>query len=194
MWSYEYSADTSATPETIWPFFEDVAGWPTWNQDIERIVLEGPFVLSWPSSHPQGAYAARWSSAGCWLPGLPARWWLLLRYASKHRRQNLLGLVDPGPQEPPVPPGRQRFVLGVYGRDQLLEQAADLSGPVASLVVGRALGQQLPAAREVNQGGPQRWPRQGSLPRVLRGQDRRQLGAGGGAGVSLQRTGLGVPG
>lgn len=44
MWSYEYSADTSATPEAIWPFFEDVAGWPTWNQGIEHIVLEGPFT------------------------------------------------------------------------------------------------------------------------------------------------------
>jgi hypothetical protein len=44
MWSYEYSADTSATPEVIWPFFEDVAGWPTWNQGIEHIVLEGPFT------------------------------------------------------------------------------------------------------------------------------------------------------
>jgi hypothetical protein len=36
MWSYEYSADTSATPEAIWPFFKHVAGWPTWNQGIER--------------------------------------------------------------------------------------------------------------------------------------------------------------
>jgi hypothetical protein len=26
MWSYEYSAATNATPEAIWPFFEDVAG------------------------------------------------------------------------------------------------------------------------------------------------------------------------
>ena len=44
MWSYEYSVDTSATPETVWPYFEDVAGWPTWNEGIEHIVLEGPFA------------------------------------------------------------------------------------------------------------------------------------------------------
>ena len=44
MWSYEYSAETGATPEAIWPFFEDVAGWPTWNEGIEHIVLEGPFA------------------------------------------------------------------------------------------------------------------------------------------------------
>jgi hypothetical protein len=44
MWSYEHSADASATPETVWPYFEDVAGWPTWNEGIEHIVLEGPFA------------------------------------------------------------------------------------------------------------------------------------------------------
>ena len=44
MWSYEHSADTSATPETVWPYFEDVAGWPIWNEGIEHIVLEGPFA------------------------------------------------------------------------------------------------------------------------------------------------------
>jgi hypothetical protein len=49
MWSYEYSADTSATPEAIWPFFEGVAGWPTWNQGIEHIVLEGPSRPAPPS-------------------------------------------------------------------------------------------------------------------------------------------------
>ena len=61
MWSYEYSADTSATPEAIWPFFEDVAGWPTWNQGIEHIVLEGPFttgstfLMTPPGSRPFAA-------------------------------------------------------------------------------------------------------------------------------------------
>jgi len=77
-----------------------------------------------------------WSSAGRWLPGLPACRWILLRYVGKHGRQRSLGLVDPRPQEPPVPPGRQRLVLGVHGRDQLLEQAADPCGPVPPPVVG----------------------------------------------------------
>jgi hypothetical protein len=48
----------------------------------------------------------------------------------------------------------QRLVLGVYGGDQLLEQASDLSGPLLSLVVGRAFGQQVPATDEVDQLGP----------------------------------------
>jgi hypothetical protein len=134
------------------------------------------------------------SSAPCWLPGIPARGWLLLRYASKDRGQRPLDLVDPRPQEPPVPPGTQRLVLGVQGGDQLLEQVADLSRPDASLVVGCVLGQQVPPAHEVDQLGPQWWPRQCPLPWILRSQDRRQLGAGGGASVLLQRSSLSVPG
>ena len=136
----------------------------------------------------------RWSSAGRWLPGLPACRWLRLRDAGQHRGQRPSGLVDPRSQEPPVPPGCQRLVLGVHGCQQLLEQAVDLSGPGSSPVVGGALGQQLPAAHEVAQGGPQRRPRQGPFTRRLGGQDRRQLGACGGAGVLLKRTGLSVPG
>jgi hypothetical protein len=71
-----------------------------------------------------------------WLPRFPARGWFLLGDAGQHRRQRPSGLVDPRPQEPPVPPGGQRLVLDVHGRDQLLQQATNLSSPVASLVVG----------------------------------------------------------
>ena len=70
--------------------------------------------------------------------GAPARSELLLRSTSKHCGQRPLGLVDPRAQELPVPPGRQRLVLGVHGGDQLLEQAVDLSGPAPSPVVGGA--------------------------------------------------------
>jgi hypothetical protein len=63
--------------------------------------------------------------------------WLLARGTGEHRRQGPPGLVHPWPQEPPVPHG-QCLVLGVHGCDQLLEQAADLSGPVPSAVVGCA--------------------------------------------------------
>jgi hypothetical protein len=140
-------------------------------------------------------HGVRWrSSAGCWRPGLSADGCLLLGSPGKHRRQRPPDLVDPRPQQPPVPPGCQRLILGIHGCDQFLEQAADLDGPVVSLVVGGALGQQVPLSQEVDQGGPQRWPGQGPLPRLLGGQDRRQPGSDGGAGVCLQRSGLGVPG
>jgi Polyketide cyclase / dehydrase and lipid transport len=44
MWEAEYSAETSASPQEIWAHWADVAGWPEWNADIERIELTGPFV------------------------------------------------------------------------------------------------------------------------------------------------------
>jgi hypothetical protein len=114
-----------------------------------------------------------------------------LRYAGQHCGQRPLGLVDSWPEEPPVAPGCERLVLGIHGGDQLLEQVADLSGPVASLVVGCSLGQQVPAAHELDQLSPQWRPRQGPLARIFCGQDGRQLGTGGGAGVGLQGSGLG---
>ena len=44
MWSAERSIETSAAPERIWRLWADVARWPEWNGDIERIELEGPFA------------------------------------------------------------------------------------------------------------------------------------------------------
>jgi uncharacterized protein YndB with AHSA1/START domain len=44
MWAKEYSLETGAQPEQIWRLWTDVAGWPAWNGDIERIELIGPFA------------------------------------------------------------------------------------------------------------------------------------------------------
>jgi uncharacterized protein YndB with AHSA1/START domain len=44
MWTTEHSIETSAAPEQIWRLWADVAGWPEWNGDIERIELDGPFA------------------------------------------------------------------------------------------------------------------------------------------------------
>jgi hypothetical protein len=44
MWETEHSIETSAAPEEIWRLWADVAGWPEWNGDIERIELIGPFA------------------------------------------------------------------------------------------------------------------------------------------------------
>lgn len=43
MWVAEHSIETTAMPEEIWRQWSDVAGWPEWNGDIERIELDGPF-------------------------------------------------------------------------------------------------------------------------------------------------------
>jgi uncharacterized protein YndB with AHSA1/START domain len=44
MWGVEHSIDTSALPEQVWQLWADVAGWPEWNGDIERIELDGSFA------------------------------------------------------------------------------------------------------------------------------------------------------
>jgi hypothetical protein len=44
MWATEHSIETTAAPEEIWRLWADVAGWPEWNGDIERIELIGPFA------------------------------------------------------------------------------------------------------------------------------------------------------
>jgi uncharacterized protein YndB with AHSA1/START domain len=44
MWANEQRVETSAAPERIWRLWADVAGWPAWNGDIERIELHGPFA------------------------------------------------------------------------------------------------------------------------------------------------------
>jgi Polyketide cyclase / dehydrase and lipid transport len=44
MWATEQTAETSASPEQIWGLWADVARWPEWNGDIERIELNGEFA------------------------------------------------------------------------------------------------------------------------------------------------------
>jgi uncharacterized protein YndB with AHSA1/START domain len=44
VWATEHSIETNAAPEAIWRLWADVAGWPAWNSDIERIELDGPFA------------------------------------------------------------------------------------------------------------------------------------------------------
>jgi uncharacterized protein YndB with AHSA1/START domain len=44
MWQIEHSVETTAQPEDVWRVWKDVAGWPEWNGDIERIELVGPFA------------------------------------------------------------------------------------------------------------------------------------------------------
>jgi uncharacterized protein YndB with AHSA1/START domain len=44
MWVNEQAVETTASAEEVWALWADVAGWPTWNGDIERIELDGPFA------------------------------------------------------------------------------------------------------------------------------------------------------
>jgi polyketide cyclase/dehydrase/lipid transport protein len=44
MWAAEHSVETTASPESIWRRWSDVATWGEWNADIERIEISGPFA------------------------------------------------------------------------------------------------------------------------------------------------------
>jgi uncharacterized protein YndB with AHSA1/START domain len=42
MWEYEYAIETEAAPSALWRFWSDIAGWPAWNDGIEKIEVDGP--------------------------------------------------------------------------------------------------------------------------------------------------------
>ncbi|OKK21834.1 polyketide cyclase [Streptomyces sp. CB00455] len=44
MWDYEHSIETGATPEAVWGLWADVKNWGTWNAEIEKIEIDGPFA------------------------------------------------------------------------------------------------------------------------------------------------------
>jgi len=44
MWEYENAIETSAAPEAIWRLWSDVDSWGTWNAEIEKIEINGPFA------------------------------------------------------------------------------------------------------------------------------------------------------
>lgn len=54
-WRGEYEIETSATANTIWSIFRDVAGWKNWNAGIEQIGIDGPFSAgTWFTMKPPG--------------------------------------------------------------------------------------------------------------------------------------------
>jgi uncharacterized protein YndB with AHSA1/START domain len=45
MWEYEYTVTTSAGAATVWRHWSDMAAWPSWNDGIEKIEIDGPFAV-----------------------------------------------------------------------------------------------------------------------------------------------------
>jgi uncharacterized protein YndB with AHSA1/START domain len=37
--------ETAAAPDALWRIWSDVEGWPKWNAGIEKIEIDGPFVV-----------------------------------------------------------------------------------------------------------------------------------------------------
>jgi hypothetical protein len=44
MWTTGHSIETTASPESIWRLWSDVATWGAWHADSERIEISGPFA------------------------------------------------------------------------------------------------------------------------------------------------------
>ena len=44
IWRADYSAETTAAPDTVWRIFQDVPAWKTWNVGIAHIAIDGPFA------------------------------------------------------------------------------------------------------------------------------------------------------
>ena len=44
MWEYQNAVETTAAPEAIWRLWSDVENWGTWNAEIEKIEINGPFA------------------------------------------------------------------------------------------------------------------------------------------------------
>jgi hypothetical protein len=44
MWEYEHSVEADVAADAVWRRWADVASWPEWNSDIEKVELDGPFA------------------------------------------------------------------------------------------------------------------------------------------------------
>jgi hypothetical protein len=44
MWTYDYTAETSASRDAIFDLFRDVSTWPRWNAGVESMEVDGPFA------------------------------------------------------------------------------------------------------------------------------------------------------
>ncbi|MDP1922767.1 MAG: SRPBCC family protein [Myxococcales bacterium] len=45
MFQKDFSAISTATPETLWPQYADVSRWKTWDEAVSNVTLDGAFVI-----------------------------------------------------------------------------------------------------------------------------------------------------
>src|SRR5262249_47828306 len=45
MWEDEHSVKTTAPRQALWRRWSDMAAWPSWNDGIEKIEIDGPFAV-----------------------------------------------------------------------------------------------------------------------------------------------------
>jgi uncharacterized protein YndB with AHSA1/START domain len=41
--TFQHAVDTPASPEAVWRLYSDVATWPSWDDAVQRVTLDGPF-------------------------------------------------------------------------------------------------------------------------------------------------------
>ncbi|MEU5764645.1 SRPBCC family protein [Streptomyces asoensis] len=44
MWEYEHSIETGAAPEAVWRLWADAENWGSWNAEIAKTEIDGPFA------------------------------------------------------------------------------------------------------------------------------------------------------
>jgi uncharacterized protein YndB with AHSA1/START domain len=45
VWEYEYSVETTATPDAVWRHWSAVTEWPAWNAGVQTVDIDGPFAV-----------------------------------------------------------------------------------------------------------------------------------------------------
>ena len=48
MWEYEHSVESTATPDAIYRFYENVELRPRWDASVESMTVDGPFAAGTP--------------------------------------------------------------------------------------------------------------------------------------------------
>ena len=43
MWEFEHTETTTATAARLWRRYADPASWPEWDQQTEKVAIDGPF-------------------------------------------------------------------------------------------------------------------------------------------------------
>src|SRR6185437_10176062 len=130
MWEYEYSLETSADRRALWRHWADMAAWPQWNDGIETIDVDGPFVVGTTfTMTPPGTLLA---PGGTTPPSPPENQSIRMRLVEIEPGTSFTGEMDAGDfvvrTEHRLEPAAGGLTRIVY-RTQITGEAAGHVGP-----------------------------------------------------------------